>query len=73
MIEVYVREVNDLKGELLGEFEPKMLPQLVQSFKEYRTYLSKPGTLALGENSGQYVVDESGVYFEILVEVELGP
>ena len=34
MINVYIRNVEEDEGHLLGEFEPAYIPQLVHLFKE---------------------------------------
>lgn len=70
MIGVFVREESDESGEYLGEFGPDQLPQLVKSFTDYPTYYRDRAFIAEGTAVGQYVHDETGVYFEIILEPE---
>jgi len=65
MIQVYVRHQDHADGRLLGEFEPEHLPRLVQKFKEYPILAeSEEAVFELA----QFICDETGAYFEIVVE-----
>jgi len=71
MIDVYVREVNDVEGQKLGEFMPEDLPRLIHSFMEYPTYMEDANEEIPAGNEvfGQYVHSASkGVYFEIVLQ-----
>ena len=65
MIDVYVREVSQEKGQFFGSFEPKEIPQLPILFKENLTLLEN-GNYA--EYDTSYFKSSSGVYFVILVK-----
>jgi hypothetical protein len=69
MIDVYVREANRPKGEMLGEFKTEDLPRIIKSFQEYPTYLVKTGDVVPAGNpvEGRYVHDKTGVYFTVVL------
>ena len=65
MIKVYVREITQLEGKFLGEFEPAVIYQLPELFKTYDVYVDDEAEF----KSAQFVSNASGVFFEITVEV----
>ena len=65
MIVVYVRHQDQADGRFLGEFMPEYLPQICQKFKDY-PILAESEDAAF--SMAQFVCDETGAYFEIIVE-----
>lgn len=68
MIRVYVREADEERGALLGEFEPEHLPRLIEKFEEYQTYSLSEGRFCTF-SAAQFVSEEGrAVFFEIVLE-----
>jgi len=67
MIPVYVREDLECGGVLFGEFSPSELPALIQRFRDHETYLPEK-EYSCCFYSSQFVADNNGVFFEIVVE-----
>lgn len=68
MIAVYVRELSQEAGILLGEFAPKSITSLVSLFKVYETTVNEGSAKFL---MAHFVSDDgfsAGTYFEIVVE-----
>lgn len=68
MIRVYVREVNEEEGALLGEFYPEDILELPELFQRFDTG-TRSGRVAHFAH-GQFVCDATGAYFEIIVTNE---
>lgn len=71
MIDVYVREVEQLEGQYLGEFSPADIRQLPDLFKMFDTQIweDPDGIGPCRFDAGQFVANETGVFFEIVVTV----
>ena len=72
MITVYVREIEELQGHFLGDFEPDEIAGLVQVFQGHPVYTAKSDTASL---VGTQFVATDGLYggavvFEIMVHDE---
>ena len=73
MISVYVREVTQAEGYLLGEFKPGELQSLVKLFQTYSTRtLDDDGEFTVGCKflSAQFVNGPEGANFEVVVASE---
>jgi hypothetical protein len=71
MINVYVRESEQLDGQYLGDFSPSDLHQLPDLFKMFDTFIwDDPDSIGPCRfEAGQFTVNETGVFFEIIVIV----
>ena len=71
MIAVYVREVEQLTGQFLGEFLPSEILCLPDLFKTFETHIWDD-TDAIGPcifDAAQFVSNETGVFLEVIVKV----
>lgn len=67
MIPVYVRHANQEDSQKLGDFPPQEIDDLVSLFNRYPTYDEREGEEAQTVVLAQFVVDDAGSYFEIVV------
>lgn len=70
MIDVYIREIEQLDGRHLGSFYPDDIRQLLDLFKTFSTHIwDDPNTIGpCTFDCGQFVSNETGVFFEIVVK-----
>ncbi len=76
MITVLVREENETEGQLLGEFEPSEIQEVIDLFDQHDTYFRTTGNECSTSDTlyFQFVVDKKrlssmgyGVFFEIIL------
>ena len=76
MITVLVREENETEGQLLGEFEPNEIQEVIDLFDQHDTYFRDTGNDCSETDSMyyQFVIDKKiipaigyGVFFEIVL------
>ena len=73
MITVYIREIDETEGYMLGEFKPGELQSLVKLFQTYPTRtLDDEGefTVECKFLSAQFVNGPEGANFEVVVASE---
>lgn len=74
MITVYVREVGELQGRFLGDFEPMNIAGVVQMIQDYPVYVQEGKAIF---DEARLVVNEDlyggAAVFEILVQSEAEP
>jgi hypothetical protein len=69
-VAVYIREENDLVGQILGHFQPHQMAALVQFYKSHDTYLMDTGDVATFSTTQFVHSANAGVYFEIVVSID---
>ena len=67
MIPVYVRHENQEDSQKLGDFPPQEIDKLVPLFSRYPTYDQREGAEEHTVVLAQFVVDDAGSFFEIVV------
>ncbi len=67
MIPVYVRHENQEDSQMLGDFKPQEIDELVALFNRYPTYDQREGREERKVVLAQFVVDDAGSFFEIVV------
>lgn len=67
MIPVYVRHENQEDSQKLGDFPSQEIDKLVSLFNRYSTYDQREGVEARTVVLAQFVVDDAGSFFEIVV------
>lgn len=65
MIDVYIREIEEVEGHLLGAFQPHQLNDIPKLIKLYTT--SDPDGRDCSFYEARFVL-EGGAFFEIIVE-----
>lgn len=70
MIPVYVRHENQGSPQKLGDFAPHEIDALVALFNRYPTYDQREGQEEHNVALVQFVVDDMGAFFEIVVGSE---
>jgi hypothetical protein len=69
-IPVYIRHADDAKGVLLCTWAIRELDELMKEIPRRGLYLTESGALADGDNlTGQFVLETSEAYFEIIVDL----
>ena len=72
MITVYVREIEELQGHFLGDFEPGSIADLVQVFQQHPVYTGSGDNASFVDT--QFVAQDDmyggAAVFEILVVQE---
>lgn len=73
MVTVYVREVEQLDAQLLGEFLPSEILCLPNLFKTFETYIwDDDDSDTIGPcifNAAQFISNETGTFLEIIVKI----
>ena len=67
MIPVYVRHENKEDSQKLGDFPSQEIDKLVSLFNRYPTYDQREGEEVRAVVLAQFVVDDAGSFFEIVV------
>ena len=69
MIDVYVRNIEQVKGQLLGQFTPSQVLELPNLFEMFKTCVDDEGPTSF--LAARFVVSDGGdCYFEIIVDTE---